>query len=51
MNALEATKNCTETGVLTVVKMSTSVFWVVTPGGLEGKYQRFRGTYQLNFHG
>jgi hypothetical protein len=26
-------------GVITVVKMSTVVFWVVTPRGLVGRYQ------------
>jgi hypothetical protein len=27
------------------VRMSMFVFWVVTPCGLGGRYQRFRGTY------
>jgi hypothetical protein len=34
--------------VFMAVKMSMSVFWVVTPCGLRGKYQRFRGTYCLH---
>jgi hypothetical protein len=33
--------------VLTAVKMSMLVFWVVTPCGLVGRYQRFGGTYCL----
>jgi hypothetical protein len=33
--------------VLTVVKMSNVVLWVVTPCGLEGGYQRFGGTYDF----
>jgi hypothetical protein len=31
--------------VLTAVKISTLVFWVVTPCGLVGRYQRFGGTH------
>jgi hypothetical protein len=34
--------------VLTAVKMSMLVFWVVMPCGLVGKYQRFGGTYCLH---
>jgi hypothetical protein len=37
--------------VLTAVKMSMLVFWVVTPCGLVGRYQRFRGTYCLLLQG
>jgi hypothetical protein len=33
--------------VLTAVKMLMVVFWVVTPCGLVGGYQHFRGTYCL----
>jgi hypothetical protein len=33
--------------VLTAVKMSLLVFWVVTPCGLAGRYQRFEGSYSL----
>jgi hypothetical protein len=35
--------------VLPVVKMSMSVFWVVTLCGLVSRYQRFGGTYCLHF--
>jgi hypothetical protein len=35
--------------VLTAVKML--IFWVVTPCGTVGRYQRFRGTYRLHFQG
>jgi hypothetical protein len=31
--------------VLTAVKVSTLVFWVVTPCGLVDRYQHFIGTY------
>jgi hypothetical protein len=31
--------------VLTAVKVSSLAFWVVTPCGLVGRYQRFGGTY------
>jgi hypothetical protein len=31
--------------VLTAVKISIMVFWVVTPCGLAGTYHRFGGTY------
>jgi hypothetical protein len=34
--------------VFTVLKMSMMVFWVVTPCGLAGAYQRFEGTYHLH---
>jgi hypothetical protein len=34
--------------VLTEVKLSMLVFWVVTPCGLVGRYQRFGRTYCLN---
>jgi hypothetical protein len=34
--------------VLTAVKMSILVFWVVTQCGLVGRYQRFGGTYCLH---
>jgi hypothetical protein len=30
------------------VSMSMLVFWVVTPCGLVGRYQRFEGTYSLH---
>jgi hypothetical protein len=33
------------------VKMSMLVFWVVTPCGLVGRYQRFGGTYRLHLQG
>jgi hypothetical protein len=36
--------------VLTAVKMSMLVFWVVTPCGLVNGYQRFGGTYRLHLH-
>jgi hypothetical protein len=34
--------------ILTAVKISMLVFWVVTPCGLVGRYHRFRGTYCLS---
>jgi hypothetical protein len=34
--------------VLTALKMSILVKWVVTPCGLVGRYQRFGGTYCLH---
>jgi hypothetical protein len=34
--------------VLTAVKMLMLVFWIVTPCGLVGRYQRFGGTYCLH---
>jgi hypothetical protein len=34
--------------VLTGVKMSVLVFWVVTPCGLASTYQRFGGTKCIN---
>jgi uncharacterized membrane protein YqjE len=34
--------------VLTVVKMTMLVIWVVTPCGLVGRYQRFGQTYCLH---
>jgi hypothetical protein len=37
--------------VLTTVKMSILVFWVVTPCGLIGRYQRFGGIYYLHLQG
>jgi hypothetical protein len=37
--------------VLAVVNMSMFVFWVVTPRGLVGKYQRFKETYCLHLQG
>jgi hypothetical protein len=37
--------------VLTAVKMSMLVFWVVTPCGLVGRFQRFRKTYCLHLLG
>jgi hypothetical protein len=33
--------------VLTAVKMSIVIFWVIMPCGLVDGYQRFRGTYRL----
>jgi hypothetical protein len=36
---------CTRSGVLTAVKLPTLVFWVVTPFGLSGRFQRFGGTH------
>jgi hypothetical protein len=36
--------------VLTAVKKSMSVFWVVTPRGLVGRYQSFGGIYRLHLH-
>lgn len=32
----------TRSEVLKAVKVSMAVFWVMTPYGLEGRYQRFR---------
>jgi hypothetical protein len=40
--------HCMRFQVVTAVKMSISVFWIVTPGGLVGKYQLFGGTYCLH---
>jgi hypothetical protein len=37
--------------VLTAVKMSILVFWVVTPCGLVGRYQRFGRAYYLCLQG
>jgi hypothetical protein len=34
--------------VLTVVKMSMLVIWVVPPCGLVGRFQRFGGKYYLH---
>jgi hypothetical protein len=36
--------------ILTAVKMSMPVFWVVTPCGLVGRYQLLRGTYCVHIH-
>jgi hypothetical protein len=37
--------------VLTAVKTSILVFWVVTPSGFAGRYQRFERTYCLHIQG
>jgi hypothetical protein len=37
--------------VLTAVKTSMLVFWLVTPNRLAGKYQRFGGIYCLHLQG
>jgi hypothetical protein len=37
--------------VLTVVELSMFVFWVVTPRGFVGRYQRFGGTYFFHLQG
>jgi carbohydrate-selective porin OprB len=37
--------------VVTATKMSIVVFWVVTPCGLVGSYQRFRRKYLLYIQG
>jgi hypothetical protein len=34
--------------VLTAVKMTMLVLWVVTPSGFLGRYQRFGGTYCIH---
>jgi hypothetical protein len=35
--------------VLTAMKVSMLVFWVVSPCGLIGRYQSFGGTYCIHF--
>jgi hypothetical protein len=37
--------------VLMVMKTSMLAFWIVTPCGQVGRYQRFRGTYCHHHHG
>jgi hypothetical protein len=37
--------------VLTAVKMSMLLFWIVTPCGLVGRYQGFGGTYCFHLQG
>jgi hypothetical protein len=37
--------------VLTAVKMLMFVFWVVTPCGFVGRYQRIGETYYLHLQG
>jgi len=37
--------------VLTAMKMSVLIFWVVTPYGFVGKYQLYEGTYCFHLHG
>jgi hypothetical protein len=37
--------------VLTAVRMSILVLWIVTPCGLVGTYQRFGETYCLHLQG
>jgi hypothetical protein len=42
---------CMRTEVLTAVKLSVLVVWVVTPCGLVGRYQCFGGTYCFRLQG
>jgi hypothetical protein len=43
--------SCVGFEVLTSVKMSMFVFWVVTPCGLVGRYHRFGETYHFHLQG
>jgi hypothetical protein len=43
--------HCMRFEVLTAVKKSMLVFWVVTPCGIVVKYQRFGGTYCPHLQG